>query len=246
MSILEKYKLVEKDESTSLPTESNIDENTSVTSSETTSPPLPPEENPEEEKQQVEQLAEEDVITSVESVKELPPMPKHTQKDTLNETSQDLTAAAATTVQGALEESTLYNRNISIDEVYSQYSLGDISPTETVFLLENLINALPAELPEFVKKTTIDNIAKASAIDVDKLLTDGERRNANLNRFINDFTTSNLNEIANLKQEIEKLSALIADYHQQIKHKELLIHEETTLVTDESQRINNILEFFKK
>ena len=215
MSILEKYKLVEKEETKLSPTESSLDESTTVTSSEKetyTSTPI-----------------QEDVISSPIATEPDIPMPMS------EEPSNEIPP-----------EPPLYDHAINIEGVYKDSDLGHMVPTETVFLLENLINALPAELPEFVKKTTIDNIAKASAIDVDKLLTDGQRRNAHLEHFINDFTTSNLKDIANLKQEIEQLSALIANYHQQIKYRELLIQEETDLITAESHRISTILEFFKK
>lgn len=231
MSILEKYKLVEKNESDSSSAESSVDENTPVTSTENITPF--PGVN-----------LEDPVTSSVESTTEEQIMPKHTQSETSNQTPK--TTSPIEISQEVVEESTLYDRKISIEDVYSHYNLGEVAPTETVFLLENLINALPTELPEFVKKTTLDNIAKASAIDVEKLLSDGERRNSHLNHFINDFTTSNLSDIANLKQEIEKLSALMAEYHQQIKYKELLIQEETDLINSESNRINVILEFFKK
>lgn len=214
MSILEKYKLVEKEETKLSPTESSLDESTTVTSSEKetyTSTPI-----------------QEDVISSPIATEPDIPMPMS------EEPSNEIPP-----------EPPLYDHAINIEDVYKDSDLGHMVPTETVFLLENLINALPAELPEFVKKTTIDNIAKASAIDVDKLLTDGQCRNAHLEHFINDFTTSNLKDIANLKQEIEQLSALIANYHQQIKYRELLIQEETDLITAESHRISTILEFFK-
>lgn len=233
MSILEKYKLVEKDDPISSSTKSTMDENTNGTSSENVTPfPM---------------LDEDDFVTSsVESNTEEATMPQHLQLET--SATEQLATSFAENIQEVTEEptSTLYNNKVSIEDIYSYYNLGEVSPTETVFLLENLINALPAELPEFVKKTTLDNIAKASAIDVDKLLSDGERRHAHLNHFINDFTTSNLNDIANLKQKIEQLSAAIADYHQQIKYKELLIQEENDLIHTESNRINTILEFFKK
>lgn len=229
MSILERYKLVEKDDSKPASNTHHTDEDASVTSSENVTPfPI--------------QTEEELVTDSAKSTKEDPTMEEHIQL----ETPTHIHADDVTEEIQEDDSSTLYANKVSIEDIYSYYNLGDVAPTDTVFLLENLINALPAELPEFVKKTTLDNIAKASAINVDKLLSDGERRNSHLSHFINDFTTSNLNDIANLKQKIEELSAVIASYHQQIKYKELLIQEEHELVSAESNRITNILEFFKK
>ena len=223
MSILEKYKLVEKDEKPSTPTASNQDDLTPMTSSEniTPSPTVAEEQVPDAIEPSIESAQEEKIMSDYNK--------------TPNTTSSETTQSPS-----------VYDHAYSIEDVYVHCNLGDTAPTETVFLLENLIHALPSELPEFVKKTTLDNIAKASAIDVNKLLADGETRNTHLNHFINEFTTANLNDIANLKKEIEYLSARIADYHQQIKYRELLIQEETTLVMSESNRIHNILEFFKK
>lgn len=226
MSLLEKYKLVEKDEQLSTPTTHNQDDLAPMTSTEKVTP------SPTAEDESVPNLVEDSIIHT-EPAQEEKIMSEY--KKTPDSTSHETAASSHS-----------YDHAYSIEDVYIHCNLGDTAPTETVFLLENLIHALPAELPEFVKKTTLDNIAKASAIDVNKLLIDGETRNKHLNHFINDFTTSNLNDIASLKKEIEYLSARIADYHQQIKYRELLIQEETTLVADESSRIHNILEFFKK
>ena len=220
MSILEKYKLVEKDDESSTHVES------STPATQDTIPPVAPKKEVIEKEAIKKEIVEDSPKNITEAPKQEPPsIPKHTSS-TENSTPS-------------------YDVSISIDEIYAKFGLGDVGPTESVFLLENLIQALPAELPEFVKKTTIDNIAKASAMDVDKLLKDGESRSANLKNFINDFTTSNQQNIASLKAEIDKLNALIADYHQRIKYKEMLIHEETTLVENEMGRIHNILEFFK-
>ena len=166
-----------------------------------------------------------------------------------DETTSDLPTTSITKEEAPVEvESTkqIYNTSVTIDDVYAHFGLSGVAPTQTVFLLENLLKALPTELPDFVKKTTLDNIAAASAIDVTALLKDGEARTTQLNTFINDFTNSNQEDISNLKQEIDKLSAIIANYQQQIKSKELLIQEETALIENEVHRIHTILDFFQK
>ena len=144
-----------------------------------------------------------------------------------------------------IKKAATYDRHLSIKEIYTQYDLDAVAVTDSVYLLENLINALPAELPDFVKKTTVNNIIKASAMNIDKLLDDGHTRSTRLKGFIDEYTTANLNDIENLKQEIDRLNAIIAEYHQQVRLKEKLIQEETTLVETEETRIHNILNFFK-
>lgn len=82
-------------------------------------------------------------------------------------------------------------------------------------------------------------------MNIDKLLDDGHTRSTKLKGFIDEYTTANLNDIEKLKQEIDRLNAIIAEYHQQVRLKEKLIQEETTLVETEETRIHNILNFFK-
>ena len=207
MSILEKYKFVEKD--TSAPIEEASSYSSSDESVETTTPIQTIEEN------KVEEIIEEPLT-----------MPNPISEETPKTTNT-------------------YNHHLSVDQIYTQYNLHTVAVTDSVFLLENLIHALPAELPDFVKKTTVNNIVKASAMNIDKLLADGHSRSTHLKDFMREYTTANLNDIEKLKQEIERLNAMISDYHQQVRLKEKLIQEETTLVETEATRINNILNFFK-
>ena len=137
-----------------------------------------------------------------------------------------------------------YDKLLSIDEVYASLQLDTIASTDSVFLLENLINALPEDLPEFVKKTTVNNIITASAMNLHKLLEDGQLRFKSLQNFSTEYAHANSEEIAALKIEISRLSAIIEDYSQQIKHKESLITEETTIIQNEQNRIQSILEIF--
>ena len=50
------------------------------------------------------------------------------------------------------------------------------SNINTVFMLQNLINALPQDLPKDVIKQSVINIINASNIDLNELISDGEQR----------------------------------------------------------------------
>ncbi|MDF2877823.1 MAG: hypothetical protein K0S30_919 [Clostridia bacterium] len=139
-----------------------------------------------------------------------------------------------------------YTKNLTLEEIYDFYKLNTPLITNTVFVLENLINALPNELPEYVKKTTLNNILVASSMDLEQLLSDGVSRTTILNQFADDYTTQNSQAITALKQEIDKLSALISDYHQQIKNKEVMVGKQLSLIKLEEERIHNVLDFFEK
>lgn len=136
-----------------------------------------------------------------------------------------------------------YDKQIDINEIYSLYSL-DTGTTNTVFMLESLINALPQNLPEEVMKQTIRNIIVASNINLNELLSDGEHRLKALVELMNDYYTQTNNEISQYKAEIAKLSSIINSYQERIKTRELMLQEQSNIVKVENQRIENIMNFF--
>lgn len=142
-----------------------------------------------------------------------------------------------------LNKKNKYDKQIDITEIYSLYNLDTNTPN-TVFMLENLINALPQNLPDDVMKQTIRNIIVASNINLNELLSDGEHRLKALVELMNDYYIETNNEISQCKAEIAKLSTLINGYQERIKTKELMLQEQSNLVKSENQRIENITNFF--
>lgn len=204
MSVLEKYKLIEKE------------------GEQVSSPSIEEKEEP---------FYVEDHSADEETIVTAAPIPE-------NPTSSDMPDSSAPLLD--------CSRTLTLEEIYSIYNLNGLAITDTVFVLENLINALPTELPEYVKKTTVNNILVASAMNLEKLLEDGNKRATYLSNFANDYDAQSSQDINTLKQEIAKLTAIISDYHQQIKYKETLLQEQTSLIQAEEARLNNILGFFKK
>ena len=66
-----------------------------------------------------------------------------------------------------------------------------------------------------------------------------------LEQFQQSFSSTNYDEIASLKEEIERLNAIISGYQQTIKQKETLVQTENESIETEKARINHILTFFK-
>ena len=246
-SLLEKYKLIEKEEDPSSLTD--LSHTNEASQNET------PQEVPKMDldtassSYEPESKQPEQSITSTDSEE---PTSESSLNYTSSETSLNHTDSKSSSNQIASEaiskeESTPtvnYNQLLTIDEVYNYLELNQLAATDTVFLLENLIKALPEELPEFVKKTTVHNIIQASAMNLPKLLEDGHIRSQSLKEFSTNYVQAHSEDITTLKTEIARLSAIIADYHQQIKNKETLIAEETSLIQTEQYRIQSILEFF--
>ncbi|OON98364.1 MAG: hypothetical protein ATN35_05340 [Epulopiscium sp. Nele67-Bin004] len=135
---------------------------------------------------------------------------------------------------------------LTIDELYTQYNLMQEPVQQTVFFLENLMQALPNELPEFVKKSTLSNILLASAVDLDSLVNDGEQRQQVLQQYIEGYENTLGAEIDDLYNQISKYNEMIAQCQNAIKSKQEVLKEQSKTIDTETQRISNIIEFCKQ
>lgn len=138
-----------------------------------------------------------------------------------------------------------YEKNKTIDEIYSAYDLGN-SNVNTIFMLGNFINALPENLPYAVKKSSVTSIINASNTNLNVLINDGEKRLKILEQFANDYSTAVSNIIGKNKEEIKKLKQMIEYYESEIQIKETMLEEQNNIIKYENQRINNIISFFRK
>jgi hypothetical protein len=136
-------------------------------------------------------------------------------------------------------------KNMTIEEIYSSYGVEN-SKTNTVFMLGNFINALPENLPYDVKKASVKNIISASNTDLNKLLLDGENRLNVLGEFIGKYEDLTVNTVEDYKGEIERLAEIIKKYKEQIKIKETKLEEQKYIIKYEAEKINSIIEFFRK
>lgn len=138
-----------------------------------------------------------------------------------------------------------YEKNKTIDEIYSAYDLGN-SNISTIFMLGNFINALPENLPYAVKKSSVMSIINASNTNLNVLINDGEKRLKILEQFANDYSVAVSNIIGKNKEEIKKLKQMIEYYESEIQIKETMLEEQNNIIKYETQRINNIIGFFRK
>ncbi len=138
-----------------------------------------------------------------------------------------------------------YEKKMMIDEIYSLYGFEN-SNINTVFMLQNLINALPQNLPKDVIKQSVINIIKASNIDLNELLSDGEGRLEILVKVMDRYYKQTNKSIAEYKEEIAKLSSLINNCQEAIKIKENMLEEQINLIKYEAQKIDDIIDFFPK
>lgn len=228
MSLLEKYKIIEREDTNDDKALSSSEPETEQSSIGESTPIIG---------DSLSIDADEQIVIPVEEG-EQKQMISDSNEHNLDESTPDDQISSA-------DLSEIYHQEQPINTIYHYAGLDNKTVTATVFYLENLIQALPAELPEYVKKTTIDNIITASNIDIHTLLDDGLERSSQLEKFQQSFSSTNYSEISSLKEEIERLNAVIAGYQQTIKQKETLVQKENEAIETEKARINHILTFFK-
>jgi hypothetical protein len=144
----------------------------------------------------------------------------------------------------AVAQKKKHERNMTINEIYSIYNLEN-SNINTIFMLGNFINALPENLPYEIKKKTVMNIISASNTDLNKLMSDGEKRINVLKQFSEDFYSTIEGDISNLHAEIKKLSELIDKHKEQISIRTNMLEEQNHAIKYEAQKINSIIDFFR-
>ncbi len=146
-------------------------------------------------------------------------------------------------VNGNYIKSASYDKNKSVNEIYSMYNI-DNSNINTVFMLGNFINALPENLPYDIKKHSVMNIINAASTDLDKLILDGKNRLDVLNRFANEYSNATSKTVLEYKDEIIRLSRLIDKYKEQINLREAMLEEQKNVIKYEVQKIDSIISFF--
>ncbi|MDF2840649.1 MAG: hypothetical protein K0Q99_1421 [Clostridia bacterium] len=133
---------------------------------------------------------------------------------------------------------------LPVKEIFEKFGL-ETKETNTVYLIENFIKALPANLPAEVKRQSIISLISASQLDIICLLKDGNRRLEVLNRYSEDFA-NNVDEIvASNEKQIRKLNERIAYHNRIIEEKQKLGASQKADIEFEVQKIENIIEFIE-
>lgn len=137
------------------------------------------------------------------------------------------------------------NSKLTAQEIYSLNGIENTN-VNTIFMLGEFINALPESLPIEVRKKSIISIINSSNMNLDNLLADGKKRLDALDKFSGEYHVSTTNTMEGYKEKIAELRKLISTYEEQIGINETLLKEQSNIVKYESDKINNIIEFFNK
>ncbi|OGO77026.1 MAG: hypothetical protein A2Y23_03380 [Clostridiales bacterium GWB2_37_7] len=133
---------------------------------------------------------------------------------------------------------------LPIKEIFEKFGL-ETKETNTVYLIESFIKALPNNLPADVKRQSIINLISASQLDIICLLKDGNRRLEVLNSYSEDFSNNIAEIIASNEKQIRKLNERIAYHNRIIEDKQKLRENQKAEIEFEIQKISNIIEFIE-
>jgi hypothetical protein len=133
---------------------------------------------------------------------------------------------------------------LPIKEIFEKSGL-ETKETNTVYLIENFIKALPNNLPADIKRQSIINLISASQLDIICLLKDGNKRLEVLNKYNEDFANSVTEIIAANEKQIRKLNERIAYHNRIIEEKQKMRDDQQAEIEFEVQKISNIIEFIE-
>lgn len=136
------------------------------------------------------------------------------------------------------------NKLQSIEEIYKN-SRMETDTKKTIFMADVFLKAIPANLPQDVKRETVLNILKISGIELDSLLGDAYQRIDSLNKVLED-TISTSNEIFKRNEDtIHELERRIQDLNEINVNRAKFQEDQNTMVEYEIQKIINLVEFVK-
>lgn len=136
------------------------------------------------------------------------------------------------------------NRLLTIDEIYKN-SRMETDTKKTIFMTDVFLQAIPANLPQDVKRETVLNILKISGIDLEVLLSDAYKRIDSLNKVLEE-TVSTSNDIYERNENtIRELERRIQDLREVNTARQQFQEDQNTMIQYEVQKIINLVEFVK-
>lgn len=133
---------------------------------------------------------------------------------------------------------------LPIKDIYRRAGL-EAKETNTIYLIESFIKALPANLPADVKRQSIINLISASHLDIILLLKDGAKRLEVLNKYFDEFSINVSEIVASNEKQIRKLNERIAYHNRIIEDKKKMKDDQKSEIEFEIQKISNIIEFIE-
>lgn len=131
---------------------------------------------------------------------------------------------------------------LGITEIYNNFNVKS-EGINSLFIIESFSKALPDYLPANVKRESVLNIISSSGLSLGSLITDGNVKLKYLKEFSQSFSEEIKNAHIKYEAEIQKLSAIIDNYHREINEIDALKEEQVSIVEYEIKRIDEIIQF---
>lgn len=134
------------------------------------------------------------------------------------------------------------DRYLDIEELYEVLSLKT-KRTDTVYLIEEYLKALPDSLPDQSRREIVGNIVAASGFDYDLLMGDGVLRVKTLKDYAERFARYTDDYIAARNAELNELEQQSMRIRRLIENRKDLHKQQFFVIEAEAQRLKEILTF---
>lgn len=148
-----------------------------------------------------------------------------------------------TNIQSSVENNEkLYHEKQNIVDIYGKFGPKTDS-TNTIYIIDSYLKALPDNLPTDIKLQSVLGIISASKMNIEQLLSDGDKRLEVLTQFLKNFMDTSNKVIDENEQEIQILTEKINHHKNVIEARKKLQEEQKSIIAFEVQKIENIINF---
>lgn len=140
------------------------------------------------------------------------------------------------------EEGNVEPEFLGVDEIYNRLHLNH-DKRETIFIVNEFLNALPDSLPTDVKRKSIMDIIMASGIDIKNLIDDASKRLDELNTVLENQLNKTEEIIANNNKIISELENQITEIRKKDAERKKRQEDQKNAIEYENQRIVNSVQF---
>ena len=134
------------------------------------------------------------------------------------------------------------DRYLNTEELYDALALRS-KKTESIYLVEDYLQTLPASLPDTQRRDIVNKLIEASGFDYDLLMGDGVLRVKMLKEYAERFARHTDDYIAARQAELDELDQQILRTRRLIENRKDLHKKQFFSIEAEAQRLKEILTF---
>lgn len=128
-----------------------------------------------------------------------------------------------------------------VQDAYLAQGVSDIS--KSVYKVEEFINAMPSDMPNKTKQSSVLGILTVSGMNANDIIADADERVATLTGALGTVVDENKKIVDDANRDIENLKLAIENANHVIADKEGIIKQSENIIAVEVERINKLKEF---